>query len=77
MTVSTEEELVSVKEELSKERKRSELLIYPALVAFIILSTYGFYKLNVITLSMESMSQDATMISRHLESISDHISKNE
>ena len=69
MTVSIEEELVSVKKELSKERKRLELIIYPVMVAFIILSAYGFYLIN-------SIARDIHIISYHISSISESSQKN-
>lgn len=68
--------------------RRRERIIYPALLAFILLAAYGFYRVYTLTsevrhlvrgmetvmISMNRISRDLNTVSENLDAISDNIS---
>ncbi|MCK5725711.1 MAG: hypothetical protein KAH22_02655 [Thiotrichaceae bacterium] len=71
-----ENELRELEEREQSSTRRLQMLLYPSLLAFIILAAYGFYLVQSLTSNVAKMSNSMTTISNSIEKDMEIISSN-
>lgn len=71
-----EEELHELESREESSTRRMQLLVYPSMVAFIILAAYGFYLVNSLTKDVHRMADSVKMMSDSVQKNMDIISDN-
>ncbi|HHL19521.1 MAG TPA: hypothetical protein ENJ33_07280 [Thiothrix sp.] len=71
-----EAELHELEKREESSTRRMQLLVYPSMVAFIILAAYGFYLVNSLTKDVHRMADSVSMMSDSVQKNMDVISEN-
>jgi uncharacterized protein YoxC len=71
-----EAELHELEKREESSTRRMQLLVYPSMVAFIILAAYGFYLVNSLTKDVHRMADSVSMMSNSVQKNMDVISEN-
>ena len=71
-----EAELHELEKREESSTRRMQLLVYPSMVAFIILAAYGFYLVNSLTKDVHRMADSVSMMSDSVQKNMDIISDN-
>lgn len=71
-----ESELRELEEREQSSTRRIQMLVYPSLLAFVILASYGFYLVQSLTSNVAKMSKSMIVISNSIEKDMAVISKN-
>jgi len=71
-----ESELHELEKREESSTRRMQLLVYPSMVAFIILAAYGFYLVNSLTKDVHRMADSVSMMSESVQKNMDIIAIN-
>lgn len=71
-----ENELRELEKREESATKRMQLLVYPAMVAFIVLAAYGFFLVQSLTSDVDRMTESIIVISTSVEKNMEKISEN-